>query len=40
MKAQRKFEILSAVSYLHPDKDSMTNAETFDINYLIKQVDA
>ena len=40
MKAQRKFEILSTVLYLHPDKDSMTDAETFDINYLIKLDDA
>ena len=30
MKTQRKFEILSAVLYLDPDKDSVTDAETFD----------
>ena len=32
--------MLNAVLYFDPDKRSMTDAETFDINYLIKQFDA
>ena len=32
--------MLTAVLYLDPDKGSMKDAETFDIDYLIKQFDA
>ena len=38
IQAWHKFEISNAILYLDPDKSSMKDAETFDIDYLITQL--